>query len=269
MKRDNTGEASLWLNLAEAPAEYSSKLKTVHQQLTSPLPVAGFSNGVTDSLIDAPPSWLKLPRRTVELQQAELTPIERVLKRTIDLGLALTALVLVIPLMAATGIAIKLDSPGPVIFRQRRFGFNSKIFAILKFRTMKVLEDGPTITQACPNDPRVTCVGRLLRRASIDEIPQLINVIKGEMSLVGPRPHALVHDYKYEALVSDYLLRRRVKPGLTGWAQINGLRGETKQLDQMVRRVELDLWYIKHWSIRLDLYIIIRTCFEIVRIRAY
>lgn len=203
------------------------------------------------------------------LQPAALTPTQRALKRTIDLGLAITAVVMLLPLMAVTMIAIKLNSPGPVVFRQCRSGLNSDLFTILKFRTMKVIEDGASIEQACRNDPRVTHVGRFLRRTSIDELPQLLNVIKGEMSLVGPRPHALAHDRQYGPLISNYTLRYRVKPGITGWAQINHLRGETSQLEQMVNRVEFDLWYIKHWSIGLDLYIIIRTCFTLLSSRAY
>ncbi len=231
-------------------------------------PVRMLSDRIVSYVIDSLP-LLDVSRGTVDIQQEALTPSERALKRAIDLGLSLIAVVMLLPLMAVTAIAIKLDSPGPVIFRQRRSGFNSMLFTILKFRTMRVSEDGPTIEQACRDDPRVTHVGRFLRRASIDELPQLFNVIKGEMSLVGPRPHALAHDRQYGSLISNYTLRYRVRPGITGWAQVNHLRGETSELEQMVNRIEFDLWYIKNWSISLDLYIIMRTCFTLLSSRAY
>ena len=173
------------------------------------------------------------------------------------------------PLLAIAAIAIRRDSPGPVIFQQRRNGFNGIPFVIFKFRTMTVLEDGPTVTQARPGDPRVTRVGKLLRRSSIDELPQLFNVLKGEMSLVGPRPHALAHDMEYQVLIDSYAFRYKVRPGITGWAQVKGLRGETRQLEQMAERIRLDLWYINHWSLRLDLYILLKTCLEVIRNRAY
>ena len=162
-------------------------------------------------------------------------------------------------------MAIKLDSDGPVIFRQRRRGFNGREFAIYKFRTMTVLEDGSTVRQARRDDARVTWLGRLLRATSIDELPQLINVLRGHMSLVGPRPHAIAHDDGYTKLIANYAFRQHVKPGLTGWAQVNGFRGETAQLELMEQRVDCDLWYIKNWSFWLDLKIIARTCVEVLR----
>jgi len=146
-----------------------------------------------------------------------------------------------------------------VLFLQRRFGFNQKPFRIIKFRSMRICEDGPDIRQASKDDPRVTRVGRWLRRWNIDEVPQLLNVIKGEMSLVGPRPHALSHDREYERRISSYARRHNVKPGITGWAQIHGLRGETDTDDKMRARVEHDLYYIDNWSVWLDLQIVIRT----------
>jgi undecaprenyl-phosphate galactose phosphotransferase/putative colanic acid biosynthesis UDP-glucose lipid carrier transferase len=138
---------------------------------------------------------------------------------------------------------------------------------MLKFRTMTVQENGEVVTQATRNDPRVTRIGRLLRAASIDELPQLINVIRGEMSLVGPRPHALAHDNHFENLLQDYAFRHHVKPGMTGWAQVNGLRGATPSVDQIARRVEMDLWYINNWSLWLDVQILIKTLFEVLRKR--
>jgi putative colanic acid biosysnthesis UDP-glucose lipid carrier transferase len=205
----------------------------------------------------------------VDLRCAPLTIFERVIKRTLDVAFAMATLLILSPLFFIIAIAIKLDSEGPVIFRQRRSGLNAKQFIIYKFRTMTVLEDGPTVNQACRDDLRVTCVGRFLRRSSLDELPQLLNVLMGDMSLVGPRPHALVHDHEYKTRIANYAFRYRVKPGMTGWAQVNGLRGETRRLAQMAERVQLDLRYIDHWSLSSDLIILLRTCFEVVRNRAY
>jgi exopolysaccharide biosynthesis polyprenyl glycosylphosphotransferase len=171
------------------------------------------------------------------------------------------------PLMALTALAIKLDSSGPVLFRQRRNGFNTSQFGIYKFRTMTVMDDGVVVLQAKRNDPRVTRVGRVLRQTSIDELPQLFNVLLGDMSLVGPRPHAVAHDDKYTEVLSDYAFRNHVKPGITGWAQVNGCRGETIRIEQMKARVDRDLWYINNWSLLLDLKILALTCFEVLRQR--
>ena len=178
--------------------------------------------------------------------------MERAVKRALDFVCAAIAIVFLSPLFLLIAIAIKLDSKGPVIFKQRRNGFNSKQFVIYKFRSMTVLEDGAVIAQARKNDRRVTRVGQILRRSSMDELPQLFNVLKGDMSLVGPRPHALAHDNEYKVLIAKYAFRHHVKPGMTGWAQVNGLRGETGRLEQMVDRVKLDLWYVNHWSLGLD-----------------
>ena len=169
--------------------------------------------------------------------------------------------------MALTAIAIKLDSPGPVIFRQHRKGFNGRQFVIFKFRTMTVQENGPSVAQATRDDPRVTAIGRLLRSASIDELPQLLNVLKGDMSLIGPRPHALAHDNYFENILSDYAFRHHVKPGITGWAQCNGARGATPSIEHISERVTLDLWYINNWSLWLDIQILIKTFFEVLRKR--
>ena len=204
---------------------------------------------------------------TLELQRPPLSPIEFALKRASDVALAGALLVLVSPLLALIAFLIKIDSRGPVIFRQRRKGFNGYEFNIYKFRTLKVLEDGDIIRQVQRNDSRVTRVGRILRATSLDELLQLINVIQGQMSLVGPRPHAVAHDDKYTKLIANYAFRQHVKPGLTGWAQIHGLRGETARLELMENRVDFDLWYIKNWSIWLDLRIVARTFFELIRRR--
>jgi Undecaprenyl-phosphate glucose phosphotransferase len=203
----------------------------------------------------------------IEVQRAPLSPAERLAKRAMDAVIASVALVFLLPVMVLTAIAIKLDGPGPVIFRQRRKGFNGQEFVMLKFRTMSVQEDGAVVSQAMRNDPRVTAVGRLLRSASIDELPQLLNVLSGEMSLIGPRPHALAHDDYFQKIVSDYAFRHHVKPGLTGWAQCNGSRGATPSREQIARRVKLDLWYINNWSLLLDIQILFKTFFEVIRKR--
>ena len=169
------------------------------------------------------------------------------------------------PLLAVAAVAIKLDSSGPIFFKQQRCGFNGRVFSIRKFRTMHVLEDGPVIIQAEPTDRRVTRVGKFLRRTSFDELPQLLNVLDGSMSLVGPRPHALAHDGQFDRLVRNYAFRRRVKPGLTGWAQVHGSRGPTPTAATIERRVEYDLWYIDNWSLLLDLAILMRTPLEVLR----
>jgi exopolysaccharide biosynthesis polyprenyl glycosylphosphotransferase len=199
----------------------------------------------------------------------EVSSVERGGKRALDLIVSIAAIVFCLPLFLIVAMAIKLDSRGPVIFRQRRSGFNAKEFIIFKFRTMTVLEDGPVVTQACRNDRRVTFIGKLLRRSSLDELPQLFNVLSGDMSLVGPRPHALAHDEHYRVHIADYAYRFYAKPGITGWAQVNGLRGKTASLKEMADRVKLDRWYISNWSLGLDLNILLRTCFEILRDRAY
>jgi undecaprenyl-phosphate galactose phosphotransferase/putative colanic acid biosynthesis UDP-glucose lipid carrier transferase len=203
----------------------------------------------------------------IEIQRAPLSAGQRFVKRAMDIFLASLALIFFLPLMLLTAIAIRLDSPGPVIFRQARKGFNGRQFVILKFRTMTVQENGPAVAQATRDDPRVTAIGRLLRSASIDELPQLLNVLKGDMSLIGPRPHALAHDDFFQNILSDYAFRHHVKPGITGWAQCNGARGATPSIEHISERVKLDLWYINNWSIWLDLQILIKTTFEVLRKR--
>ena len=188
-----------------------------------------------------------------------LSRVEVVQKRFFDLVCAALALIVLTPLIIAVAILIKLDSPGPVFFVQRRYGFNQQPFPIIKFRTMRALDDGAVIRQARRDDPRLTKVGRWLRRWNIDEIPQLFNVLTGDMSLVGPRPHALSHDHDYERRISLYARRHNVKPGITGWAQINGYRGEIDTDEKIRKRVEYDLFYIDNWSPWLDLKIIART----------
>lgn len=194
-----------------------------------------------------------------------LSETNRLLKTALDYVLAAIGLFLLSPLLIAIAVVIKLDSPGPIFFRQRRYGQNNRIFRIFKFRTMRVTEDGQHVKQAQRNDPRVTRVGWFLRRTSLDELPQLINVLTGDMSIVGPRPHALVHDHQFEQQLDRFSLRRRVRPGLTGWAQVHGFRGETKTTTDIRNRVEHDLYYIDNWSIWLDIEIMIRTIFVLFR----
>jgi undecaprenyl-phosphate galactose phosphotransferase/putative colanic acid biosynthesis UDP-glucose lipid carrier transferase len=210
------------------------------------------------------------PIWTAELKRAPLSKFEQLVKRTIDLVGASAGLLLLAPLMFTTVILIKLESKGPIFFTQWRSGFNGHLFRIFKFRTMTVLEDGPVIRQATRDDPRITRMGRWLRHTNIDELPQLFNVLCGEMSLVGPRPHAAAHDCEYERQIASYAFRYQLKPGITGWAQFNGYRGETRTLDLMSKRIEHDLWYIKNWSLALDMKILLGTIVtEVWRSRGY
>jgi putative colanic acid biosynthesis UDP-glucose lipid carrier transferase len=188
-------------------------------------------------------------------------------KRAMDLLIAIPALILCLPLFALIALAIALDSRGPVLFSQQRLGQGGKPFAIFKFRTMRVLEDGMHVVQACKNDVRITRIGSFLRSTSLDELPQLLNVVLGSMSLVGPRPHAVAHDKLYGALIADYSQRQRAKPGITGWAQINGARGATPTTEDMRKRVDLDIWYVDNANLILDLRILLRTPLEVLRQR--
>ena len=215
---------------------------------------------LTTNLSDGPTQLMQ-----VELQRPPLTDNELLVKRWMDLTFAALALaVLALPLLVMAAL-IRWDSPGPAIFRQQRIGFNRRAFTIYKFRTMRVQEDGPTVRQAQKDDDRVTPIGRFLRATSIDELPQLLNVLRGEMSLVGPRPHAVAHDDEFEAELAEYAYRRRVKPGITGWAQCQGNRGPTPTVEDVRQRMELDLWYITNWSAMLDIYILAKTVLVLFR----
>ncbi len=249
------------------PWSDTRKLELVRDHLRcSPLPIQLLPDRRVRSLA-ANRSFRLEKSLSIEIQRGPLSRIEQQSKRAVDIAVASLALLALSPLMLLTALAIKLDSSGPVLFRQRRNGFNTKPFLIFKFRTMSVLEDDAFISQAKRSDPRVTRVGRILRRSSIDELPQLFNVLLGHMSLVGPRPHALAHDSYYGDLLSEYAFRHHVKPGITGWAQVRGFRGETSRVEQMKGRVDCDLWYINNWSLALDLRILILTCFEVMRRR--
>jgi putative colanic acid biosynthesis UDP-glucose lipid carrier transferase len=195
----------------------------------------------------------------IAICESPFTGINSMVKRGSDLVLGLAIQIALLPLMAVIALAVKFSSPGPVIFRQRRYGLYGEEIIVYKFRSMTVTDDGPTVVQARVNDARVTKVGAFLRRTSLDELPQFINVLQGRMSIVGPRPHAVAHNELYRKLIKGYMLRHKVKPGITGWAQVNGLRGETETLDKMEARVHYDLDYLRKWSLWLDLWIIVKT----------
>jgi len=188
-----------------------------------------------------------------------MTLKDQILKRAFDLSVASILLVVLAPLLVVIALLVKLHAPGPVLFRQRRNGFNQKEFRVVKFRTMTTLDDGPVIRQATPGDRRITRLGRFLRATNLDELPQLFNVLAGHMSFVGPRPHAVAHNNEYEEQIRLYARRHNVKPGITGWAQVNGYRGVTDSIDKMRRRVDHDLFYIDHWSLMFDIKIMIMT----------
>lgn len=206
----------------------------------------------------------------IHLNESPLTaqPSGALLKTSIDRTLAIICLVLLSPLMLFVAVAIKISSPGPILFMQPRHGFNGKVFPMWKFRSMRIHDDRDT-RQATRDDPRVTTVGRFIRRTSIDELPQLFNVLMGQMSLVGPRPHAVAHNNYYSERIQAYMNRHRIKPGITGLAQVHGARGETETLKKMERRVQLDLEYINNWSLWLDVRILLTTPFALFSRNAY
>jgi Undecaprenyl-phosphate glucose phosphotransferase len=229
-----------------------------------PVPVKLVPDTTTGRVLDRP--LLELgPTKAVELQRAPLSAAQRNLKQGMDRILAAMSLVALVPFFAVISAAIRLESSGPAFFLQTRIGFNGRPFRIFKFRTMSTLDDGSVIVQATKNDKRVTHLGRLLRKLSIDEVPQLLNVLRGDMSLVGPRPHALAHDNEYDQLIATYAIRHKMKPGITGWAQVNGFRGETPEIGMMRRRVESDLWYIEYWSLWLDIRILLATVVRVLK----
>ena len=235
----------------------------------SPLPVKLLPDKTVRSILTRQSQGSVNSYSLVEIRRSPLTTWERIGKRALDLTVSIAAIAVLSPFLLAVALAIKIDSAGPILFRQRRCGFDNREFTILKFRTMAVLEDGDKVIQATRGDPRVTRLGRWLRRASIDELPQLINVIRGDMSLVGPRPHAVAHDDVYREQIRSYAIRQHVKPGITGAAQVSGLRGETQHVLQMERRVQEDLWYINNWSFVLDLKIMAATFRALLHFEAY
>ncbi len=191
--------------------------------------------------------------------------VNGLIKRISDILLGLLILILIAPVMLVVAMLVKRSSAGPVLFKQRRYGLDGREILVYKFRTMRVAEDGDVIRQATRDDERVTRIGRVLRRTSLDELPQFINVLQGRMSIVGPRPHAVAHNEEYRKRIKGYMVRHKVKPGITGWAQVNGFRGETDKLEKMESRIEHDLEYLRNWSLRLDLAIILRTVWLVLR----
>ncbi|HVZ98871.1 MAG TPA: sugar transferase [Caulobacterales bacterium] len=221
------------------------------------LPQLGFATA-SPTASDVAPLHGIYPPAGMEYRLA-IEPVGGALKRAFDIVASALALALLTPLFICIAIQIKLDSPGPVFFRQRRAGFRGRVFRIYKFRTMSTLEDGRNVAQAVQGDARVTQIGRTLRKFSLDELPQLINVLRGEMSLVGPRPHAILHEHEFRRFDLAYTRRRFARPGITGLAQVSGARGVTDTEEKVARRIALDLAYVNHWSIWLDLMIMLRT----------
>jgi putative colanic acid biosysnthesis UDP-glucose lipid carrier transferase len=195
----------------------------------------------------------------VGMLETPFTGINSLMKRASDIVLSSIILVLIAPILAAVAIGVKLSSPGPAIFRQKRNGLDGDEITVYKFRSMRAQDNGAVVKQATRNDSRITPFGAFLRKSSLDELPQFVNVLQGRMSIVGPRPHAVAHNEQYRELIRAYMVRHKVKPGITGWAQVNGLRGETDTVDKMKARVEYDLEYLRNWSLGLDLQIILRT----------
>jgi len=205
-------------------------------------------------------NFLGMP--TVEMNKPPSLGVRGTIKAIFDRTFSALALVALSPLLLIIAVLIKFDSPGPVFFRQDRLGMDGRLIRVYKFRSMKIHDDHGAVTQATKGDSRITRLGAFLRRTSLDELPQFINVLKGEMSVVGPRPHAMAHNNMYKEQLDFYMLRHRVKPGITGWAQINGYRGETDTLEKMAKRVEHDIFYIRNWSFWMDLKIIFWTAFK-------
>jgi len=195
----------------------------------------------------------------VGICETPFTGTNELVKRFSDIVLASLILVLISPVLLAIAIGVKLTSPGPAIFRQKRNGLDGGEITVYKFRSMRTMDNGSKVPQATKDDPRITPFGAFLRRTSLDELPQFINVLQGRMSIVGPRPHAVAHNEQYRQMIRAYMVRHKVKPGITGWAQVNGHRGETNTIDKMQARVEYDLEYLRNWSLGLDLQIIVRT----------
>lgn len=201
----------------------------------------------------------------ISIWEIPFSDLQNIFKRAIDIVLSGLVLIVLAPVMATIAITIKLSSPGPILLKQRRYGLNGQEIIVYKFRSMTVKEDGNFVIQSIRGDRSITPLGAFLRKTSLDELPQLLNVWQGRMSLVGPRPHAVAHNEMYRKLISGYMLRHKVKPGITGWAQVNGYRGETETLDKMKCRIDYDLEYLKNWSIGLDIQILLRTVFVIFR----
>lgn len=257
---DGKGTDEIVILWQDAPPDRLDELLIQLRRL--PLPVKVILDQFTNSIVSCQ-SYNIGGVPAFQVQSDPLSAVERLAKRCFDVAFASLALIALAPMMIIVAIAIRLDSKGPVFFLQRRRGYANRPFQIVKFRSMTVMEDGDDVRQATRSDPRVTRVGAFIRAFSIDELPQFLNVLRGEMSVVGPRPHAVAHDDAYDHTILEYAARRHVKPGVTGWAQVNGFRGETPQIESMEQRVIHDLWYIDNWSLWLDLKIVIRTMFSL------
>lgn len=251
------------LDATAQPDKMLAKLRTLSCHVRYCLPLALFQHGLQKDSVWGIPTF-QLHRRTMEGRRVKL-------KRALDLSLSTALLPLFLVMMAGVALAIFSTGQKTLFFRQKRHGFEGNVFHVLKFQTMRVQEDDPQafIAQATKSDPRITPIGRILRKTSLDEIPQIFNVLRGEMSLVGPRPHAVSHDLHYAELIDSYAARHHVKPGITGWAQVNGWRGETDTDDKMQARVQFDLYYIEHWSVFFDLKILLLTPFSLFSKNAY
>ena len=206
--------------------------------------------GRTSSVVDIP---------VVAVCETPFVGVNAILKRVSDVLISVAALIVLSPILLLLAFLVRFDSPGPALFRQRRYGLDGQEINVYKFRSMRVEENGTHIQQATRNDPRITRLGAFMRRTSLDELPQLVNVLQGRMSIVGPRPHAVAHNELYRKLIKGYMVRHKVRPGITGWAQVNGLRGETDTVEKMAARIRYDLDYLRHWSLRLDMNILVRT----------
>ena len=247
----------IWITL---PLADSGRLQALQAQLGHALVDIRWIPGVAELPLLSHRSGQLFGLPAIDLNLPACGGLPGLAKEVFDRLFAAAVLVLLAPLLLAIAAAIRLSSPGPVFFSQPRLGLNGRRFRLLKFRSMQVHSEDPgRLTQATRDDPRITSVGRFLRRTSLDELPQFFNVLMGDMSVVGPRPHALVHNDLYKDKLAMYMQRHRVKPGITGWAQINGYRGETDTDDKMARRVEFDLYYLRHWSFRMDLKIVAWT----------
>ncbi|SEA56628.1 putative colanic acid biosysnthesis UDP-glucose lipid carrier transferase [Thiothrix caldifontis] len=255
-----TGE---WDQIYLAPASGQStfSLCLINELSDTITPIRLIPDDFTNSLLHS--RYMEIAETPVlRIYDAPMSTQRALIKRIEDLFLGALILVLVSPMMLVIAIAIKLSSPGPVLFKQTRHGLRGEKFQVLKFRTMTVCENGGNIKQATRNDCRITRIGSFLRKTSLDELPQFFNVLQGHMSIVGPRPHAVAHNEEYRQLIPGYMRRHLMKPGITGWAQVNGWRGETDTLFKMEKRVELDMEYIRSWSLALDLRIIVVTVFK-------
>jgi len=258
-RNEDQAISQVWLAL---PIEFATKMEAVNESLKdSSVDVCYLPDSFTKTLIEGEVTDYG-EMSLINVSSVRKFPFAEVVKRGFDFVFALIVLILISPLLLIIAIAIRFDSSGPIVFQQRRYGMDGQVIKVWKFRTMKVLEDGPVVRQAQRNDPRITRIGAVLRNTSLDELPQFINVLQGRMSVVGPRPHPVAHNEEFRKKISGYMMRHKFKPGITGWAQVNGLRGETDTLDKMQKRIDYDLQYIRNWSVWFDVKIILMTFFK-------